>query len=283
MDTSVCIFSLELEVGPTPSDSLVGEMTSQSGPEAAPASPSAPQESRWVRLIRAIYSRRSAALSRAADLQLSLASKLHQDLDVNGSPEYDLKWRTWDMPSGPPICALRASGRRTSDKGCTGWPTPMVNDELGSGYCYGPKQPDGSRAKFLKLPGAAALSGWPTPRAEDSESTGAHRGTPDTLTSATRLAGWMTPTTEDAGRNGSLEDYRKYVEDGQTSGCRLRAQVHPTLAGWGTPSVQDSRHATLSLSQTRRDPNVLSNQVYMAGWATPTTRDHKDGTGGGLA
>src|SRR3990167_4379823 len=35
------------------------------------------------------------------------------------------------------------------------WPTPVVNDELGSQYCYGPKKPDGTRARFLKLPGAA--------------------------------------------------------------------------------------------------------------------------------
>lgn len=35
-------------------------------------------------------------------------------------------------------------------------------------------------------------SAWPTPRAEDSEMTGAHRGVPDTLTSATRAA-WPTP------------------------------------------------------------------------------------------
>ena len=43
------------------------------------------------------------------------------------------------------------------------WPTPIVNDVLGSGYCYGPKQADGTRAKFLKLPGAAALASGPTP------------------------------------------------------------------------------------------------------------------------
>lgn len=77
------------------------------------------------------------------------------------------------------------------------WPTPMVNDELGSEYCYGPMRPDGTRPKFNKLPGAAALAAWATPRAEDSESTGAHRGTPDTLTSQTRMASWASPATRD--------------------------------------------------------------------------------------
>nr|WP_253682358.1 hypothetical protein [Stenotrophomonas maltophilia] len=42
------------------------------------------------------------------------------------------------------------------------WPTPLTNDSLGSGYCYGPKRPDGTRAEFLKLPGAALVaSGLP--------------------------------------------------------------------------------------------------------------------------
>jgi hypothetical protein len=41
------------------------------------------------------------------------------------------------------------------------------------------------------------MSAWPTPKDEDSESTGAHRGTPDTLTSAARVS-WATPTVSDA-------------------------------------------------------------------------------------
>ncbi len=48
-----------------------------------------------------------------------------------------------------------------------GWPTPMVNDEKGSGYCYGPKRADGTRPKFLKLPGAAQTAGWATPTSLD--------------------------------------------------------------------------------------------------------------------
>ena len=38
---------------------------------------------------------------------------------------------------------------------------------------------------------------WPTPRAEDSQQTGAHRGVPDTLTSAVRL--WPTPKSSPSG------------------------------------------------------------------------------------
>ena len=52
---------------------------------------------------------------------------------MNGSPEYVLTWKEWDMISGPPICALRARARRISDKGFTGWGTPNTMDHLPSG------------------------------------------------------------------------------------------------------------------------------------------------------
>jgi len=45
-------------------------------------------------------------------------------MDVNGSLQFALTWKVWDMPAGPPICALRASGRRMFGLGFTGWPTP---------------------------------------------------------------------------------------------------------------------------------------------------------------
>lgn len=41
----------------------------------------------------------------------------------------------------------------------------------------------------------ATLSAWPTPRGEDSEQTGGHRGSMDTLTSAARL--WASPQAHD--------------------------------------------------------------------------------------
>ena len=37
-----------------------------------------------------------------------------------------LPWRLWDIGSGLLIYALRASGRRTSDNACGGWPTPQA-------------------------------------------------------------------------------------------------------------------------------------------------------------
>lgn len=125
----------------------------------------------------------------SADLQSSLANRLLVGTDLSGSPEYALLWKTWDMTLGLPICALRATARRISDNAC---------------------------------------SGWPTPRAEDSESAGAHRGVPDTLTSAARLSGW--PTT-------SARDGKGLPSEGFNTG---NLPTTASLAGLGTPNCMDA-------------------------------------------
>jgi len=48
--------------------------------------------------------------------------------DGRGSPLFALTWKAWAMPSGPPICALRASGLHTSGNGSTSWPSPRAAD-----------------------------------------------------------------------------------------------------------------------------------------------------------
>ena len=55
--------------------------------------------------------------SPSAALQSSLESKLRQAMDLNGSLEFALTWKPMAMPLGLPICALRASARRTTDPG----------------------------------------------------------------------------------------------------------------------------------------------------------------------
>ena len=78
--------------------------------------------------------------SESARLQSSLASKCQAELDVNGSQEYVLTWKRWDMPSGPPICALRARARHKSASGSTGelfgWATAIASDARGTKYFY---------------------------------------------------------------------------------------------------------------------------------------------------
>ena len=104
----------------------------------------------------------SATSSRSAALPQSLESRLRVLTEGRGSTLYGLKWKHWDMPSGPPICALRASVRRILDNDfiSSGWPTPCANNSTGAGTS--------GREGGLNLQSAAALAGWPTPTATDA-------------------------------------------------------------------------------------------------------------------
>ena len=251
-DIPSAISSLELEAGPSLSPSQECQAPRGSGPEAARVSPSATLASRWVRLIRAIYSLRSENLSRAAALQSSLESRLRANLDVNGSPECVLKWRLWDMPWGPPICALRASARPISDSGSTGWPTPVVNDTTGSTHCYGPKKEGEERERFLKLPGAALLAGWPTPMAGSPGTENYNpAGNTDSSRKTTELVGWNTPRATD-GSNGGPN---------QANGALSADAAKATLASWNTPTTRD--HKDGSSVGTVDNNGLLGRQVWL--------------------
>ncbi len=125
--------SQALPAGPTPSTSQDGPETDPSGRDRAPASRSAwPGDKVWS-TTPAICGPLFEDSSPSASLQLSLASRLVQRMDCDGSPEYALTWKASAMPSGPPICRLAASGRLIDGKGCSGWPTPNATDSTGAG------------------------------------------------------------------------------------------------------------------------------------------------------
>jgi hypothetical protein len=202
-------FSQASAAGLTHSGWLVGPTTDLSGQEAVLVSHSVPPARAKELTTLDTCGPLFGGSSHSEDLQRSLASRLRQQMDVDGSPEYDLTWKHWDMESGPPICALRASGRRISDNGC---------------------------------------------------------------------GGWQTPTVEDAGREGSLKDYMAYVEKGQTSGCRLRAQVH--AAGWPTPNTNERGPESRESKDNRGAGGIdLQSTAKLAGWVTPSSRDWKDTPG----
>jgi len=157
--------------GPTPCVGQESRTTRTSGQDRARVNRGRPPAAEEVQKIRATSGPLGSASSASIALQSSLESRLRHRLEGRGSTLYRLTWKHWDMPSGRRICALRASVPRTSDNGCSSWPTPMANDAKMSGYCRGKRRKDGSRPIFLKLPGAAALTGWGTPTAvvwEDS-------------------------------------------------------------------------------------------------------------------
>ena len=207
-DTHRCICSPELGDGASPCEWQAGEMTGQCGADLVLASRFPLPAKEPVQMTLGTFGptcedsspsagQKSSSGSRSPVPPLSerLGERLMQRLARFGSMEYSLTWKRRVTPQGRVFYQQRASGRRTSGKGC---------------------------------------GGWPTARAEDSESTGAHRGSPDTLTSAAQVSGWPTPK---AGKTTGEEEatWRARNEDGKVATMPLTLQVQ--MAGWATPNA----------------------------------------------
>ena len=161
-----CICSPALPDGIWHSTSPDGE-TDPYGPEVAHASLSAMRAREGELTTNDISGPLFTASSPSADLQSSLESRLRATLEGRGSPLYELTWKNWDMPSGQPICALRASARRTSDSDCGGWPTPMAgtpNRLRGTGMDPAKRRAQGRQ---VELQDVARLAGWAMPTGRD--------------------------------------------------------------------------------------------------------------------
>lgn len=301
--TTSAISSPAFPDGPSLWDALGGRPDDECGQEAAPALPSQqPDERRLVRnaqasaLSRALDEPESSSASTAntlgtqtgdistpssiasslsADLQWFISNRLREEMDLSGSPEYELAWNEVDMLLGPPICRLRASARQTSDSeygdALSGWRSPCAEDGD-----KGQNSKDSSGA--LHLQSQATLAGWATP---DSSHHGAM--TPEkvldrinayrngdtkkatNLDDLAVLAGWPTPVA-----SSQQESPESKVARGMSPGLNLEYAAR--LAGWSTPTVQDAEN-NAGPSQFDRNSHPLNVQATLAGWITPRSTD----------
>lgn len=197
------------------------------------------------------------ASSPSAALQWSLANRLRVRMAGNGSPLFELTWSDWDMPSGPPIYRLRASGRRISDSDCGSWPTPDAGAHNISDTVFLERR-EKIKAKRnngngfgLTLGMASQLASWPTPRANDSP-------------------------------NVSEQELARIAagERTATSTGNSRLELTAALASWATPAHRDYRHANAESYQDRTGTTKgeqLNNQVVHHG---PTASGSPAETGG---
>lgn len=198
--------------------SLAGRQMLLFGLPASPASRSATRANGKAKKTRGTCGRSSGPSSRSAGLQRSLENKLRANLDVNGSIEYRLTWKHWDMPSGRRICALRAQARRTSDSVCTGWPTPKVRDERGVNTPETLARKRAAGHGCSDLVDTAMLAGWRTPESSNADQGGKEFLNHDlrvTLTDQVMLVGWATPATRDY----RYPNKRSYADRGGRSGA----------------------------------------------------------------
>jgi len=237
--------------------------------------------------------------SQAPQLSERLGARLMERLALYGSMEYSLTWKRRVTPAGRLYYQQRASARRISGNGCggvqSGWLTPQA--QVGP-HGYRPAGPNGQldldrqvlvagwptprvdepgrtsegfgRGLAELAEGKPQLAGWPTARAEDSESTGAHRGSPDTLTSAAQVSGWATPKTPTGG--GESAERKQELGRAESGGGDLQAAA--TLAGWATPRAGKTTGEEEATWRARNEDGKVATmpltlQVQMAGWATP--------------
>lgn len=247
----------ELASGLIPCASPDGLTINQSGPAPALASLSARQAKEMGLLTSGTYGPTSSTSSASADLSMSLANRLQQVTQTHGSTLYRQTWKEWTTPSG--LCRLRqrASVRRTSESGPTGWPTPVANTN---------PQPETKRG-LQHVAGAARLTGWQTPVANDANgSTHCYSGkSPDGTPNAENLlklpgtvllAGWVTPTSRDWKDSAGMTAQR----DGKDRVDQLPRQAFMT--GWPTPQVNYITNATTV--QMSGDGRETLNKI---GWA----------------
>lgn len=261
--------------GPTPCAAPDGPIQGPLGPDPALANLSARQAKEQGLLMSGTYGRPCSTLSRSADLERCLVSKLRQRTASLGSTLFHLTWKDRATPSRRWISRLAASGRRISEAGCTSWPTPQEYDSTNANTpevwkARQERNPKMSRSSSpTDLSVTAQLASWPTPQEDNANNSMGHKGTvfSDLPTIAQTVASWATP---------SSRDY-KDTSDPSTWNCKeerermdqLGRQVH--LSGWGTPQAQDAKHGAVSPSEMNRDPRNLRIQVHAtASGGTPS-------------
>jgi hypothetical protein len=220
-------------------------MNAPSGPDRAPASRSRARGRERVNPTSDIFGLSSFGSSVHDALQSSLGNRLAARMDLNGSAEYALTWQLVTIGSGPPICALRASGRPTSGSGCTGWPTPKTADA------------NGNKEHGAGGQGLHTVAGWATPTAQDHSRGDKPPRPTDTgvpLSQMATLAGWATPTTRDH-KDGTSEG---------TAPTNALLGRQAWLAGWNSPRATDGKNGG-----PNQAGGALSHDAALAGWPTP--------------
>lgn len=236
-----------LVAGPMPCDLQAGPTIDQSGPEAALASHSATQENAKEQTTSGTCGPYLPSLLTSASLQSSLESRLRQRLEGIGSPLYALTLKAWDMPSGPPIFALRALAHRISVSDsilAAPWPTPDAGAfNVGTNWEVAQARRERLKAKHRNGNGAGM-----------------------NLATAALSTGWPTPMQTDGTK--ACNRFRANHQNG------LGAIAG--LAGWNTPRATDGSHGG-----PNQAGGALPADAALAGWVTPCSTDHKGGFAGG--
>jgi hypothetical protein len=258
-DIPSAISSPESADGLTPCASPDGLTANQSGPAPARASHSPLQENEKDIPMNAICGPTSSLSSPSAALQLCLASRLARRLDGIGSLEYDLTWKTLDMPSGPRILQRRALVRkiiRKSSKHATGSMKKLTSGT----FTVREIRPN----IYVILP-----TSW-------EELSSRRRTSGNGSTGEPQLDGWRSPDSNN--RGGALQDPKKVISRMEAGhNINLEDQAVLALSGWATPTSRDHKDSASTLDNTPIN-SLLGRQVSLVGWPSPISNDAKGST-----
>jgi len=123
--------------GATPCDSPDGPMIGQSGPEAAPASPSAQPGNGKEKQMNDTFGPNSTASSRSAALTRCLANRLQENLGKNGLTVPPMEWRRSTTRSLRSYYQLAVLGRGRKGSGSGLLPTVSGTSNHGRNHVAG--------------------------------------------------------------------------------------------------------------------------------------------------
>lgn len=227
--------------------------------------------------------------SASAALASCAANKLRARMAKYGSPEYELRWKESDMALGASISVLRASARRKSGKGFSGWASCQARDHNGNGCGMpltiaaqtagwnAPKASDGEwsmprtsgrpleKSTHLQTQVRMALDGWPMTRANDATGSKAPPNRTGGM-SLKQVAGWVGPSAQDYSSGNKLPRP-------QDTGVPLSQQV--VMAGW--PTAMAASPATENYNQSGNSDSSRRTVWLVTGWNAPRGTDGSKG------
>jgi len=257
-DLFSAISSPVLAAGVAPCALPDGPRTDLFGRAVAPANPSAQPVPGGALQTSVTSGPPGSTSSASANLTLSLVSRLKQRLTTGGSTLFKLTWREKVTPAGRLVYRLAASARRTSDKDCGSWPTPLLGDaHLSSSPQAAMRGIAEGKPTVSRI---AALASWPTPNTPSGgpnvKSTPTHTGGMD-LEGAVTLTSWPTPNAGPQNDTDSRwETRREECKARQTNGngFGMTLGMASSLASWPTASARDWKDSP-GMSETGTNPD----------------------------